>query len=153
VAVASRVHIYCDGACSPNPGLGGWAALLIALDHPGHTRELFGAEPATTNNRMELTAAIMALRALKRACDVTLHTDSTYLRDAFERRWLANWQRNGWLTREGNPVLNEDLWRQLLELARLHRITWVWVRGHAGNEHHDRCDQLAVLARKQLGTG
>jgi len=148
-----RVHIYCDGACSPNPGLGGWAALLISLDHPEHTRELSGAEPATTNNRMVLTAALMALRALKRRCEVTVHTDSMYLRNAFEKRWLANWQRNGWLTREGKPVLNEDLWRELVELDGAHEVTWVWVRGHAENVHHNRCDELAVLARKQLAAG
>jgi len=146
----SQVHIYCDGACSPNPGLGGWGALLIALDHDGHTRELSGAEHATTNNRMELTAAIMALRALKRPCEVTLHTDSQYLRNAFEQGWLKNWQRNGWLTRAKTPVLNEDLWRELLELDGLHRIAWTWVRGHADNVLHNRVDALAVAARKSL---
>lgn len=148
----SQVHIYCDGACSPNPGLGGWGALLIALDHDGHTRELSGAEHATTNNRMELTAAIMALRALKRPCEVTLHTDSQYLRNAFEQGWLRNWQRNGWLTRAKTPVLNEDLWRELLELDGLHRIAWTWVRGHADNVLHNRVDALAVAARKSLVT-
>ncbi|HEX6030061.1 MAG TPA: ribonuclease HI [Tepidiformaceae bacterium] len=148
----SQVHIYCDGACSPNPGLGGWGALLIALDHDGHTRELSGAEHATTNNRMELTAAIMALRALKRPCEVTLHTDSQYLRNAFEQGWLRNWQRNGWLTRAKTPVLNEDLWRELLELDGLHCIAWTWVRGHADNVLHNRVDALAVAARKSLVT-
>ena len=147
------VHIYCDGACSPNPGWGGWAALLIAVDTPGHTRELSGAEPATTNNRMELTAALMALRALKKPCEVVVHTDSTYVRNAFEKGWLKNWQRNGWRTRDGNPVVNEDLWRELLAAEQPHSVTWVWVRGHADNLHHNRCDELAVLARKQLAAG
>ena len=144
------VHIYCDGACSPNPGWGGWGALLIAIDTPGHTRELSGSEPATTNNRMELTAALMALRALKKPCEVILHTDSTYVRNAFQNGWLKNWQRNGWLTREGKPVLNDDLWRALLAMNEMHAVTWVWVRGHTDNVHHNRCDELAVLARKQL---
>jgi ribonuclease HI len=148
----SRVHIYCDGACSPNPGLGGWAALLIALDHASRSRELSGGEFDTTNNRMELTAAIMALRALRRPCEVTLHTDSQYLRNAFEQGWLKNWQRNGWLTRAKTPVLNEDLWRDLIDLDGLHRITWTWVRGHADNELHNRVDALAVAARKALAT-
>ncbi len=141
------VHIYCDGACSPNPGIGGWAALLIAIDRPGHTRELSGADPQTTNNRMELTAAIRALQALKRECEVLLHTDSTYVKNAFTNGWLEKWQHNGWQTRERTAVLNDDLWRTLLELSALHRITWVWVRGHADNELHNRVDALAVQAR------
>jgi ribonuclease HI len=145
-----RVHIYCDGACSPNPGLGGWAALLIAVDTPEHTRELSGAEPGTTNNRMELLAAIRALERLRRPCEVVVHTDSTYLRNAFENRWLARWQRNGWLTREQAPVANADLWERLLELDATHRITWTWIRGHNGHELHDRVDALAVAARKAL---
>jgi ribonuclease HI len=143
------VHVYCDGACSPNPGAGGWAALLIAVERD-HTRELSGAEPNTTNNRMELTAAIRALEHLRRACEVVVHTDSTYLQLAFERRWLERWQRNGWMTREQTPVLNADLWQRLIELTAVHRVTWTWVRGHAGNELHNRVDALAVQARKAL---
>jgi ribonuclease HI len=141
------VHIHCDGACSPNPGVGGWAALLIAVERPGHTRELSGAEHDTTNNRMELTAAIRALQALRRQCEVVLHTDSTYVKNAFTNGWLEKWQRNGWQTREKTPVLNDDLWRTLLDLAAIHTITWVWVRGHAGNALHNRADALAVEAR------
>ncbi len=141
------VHIYCDGACSPNPGTGGWAALLIAVDHDAHTRELSGAESGTTNNRMELTAAIRALQALKRPCDVLLHTDSTYVKNAFTNGWLHRWQRNGWQTRDRTPVLNDDLWRTLLDLSAVHRVTWIWVRGHAGNALHNRVDALAVEAR------
>ncbi len=147
------VHIYCDGACSPNPGWGGWAALLMSVDNPGHTREISGAEPATTNNRMELTAALMALRALKKPCEVVVHTDSTYVRNAFEKGWLAKWQKNGWRTSAKQSVLNEDLWRELFAVAQQHSVTWVWVRGHSDNVHHNRCDELAVLARKHLAAG
>jgi ribonuclease HI len=143
----SLVHVYCDGACSPNPGVGGWAALLLAMDHPGHTRELSGAEPATTNNRMELTAAIRALQALKRPCEVVIHTDSTYVKNAFTNGWLKKWQANGWRTRDQNPVLNEDLWHTILELEATHRVSWVWVRGHTDNALHNRVDALAVQAR------
>jgi ribonuclease HI len=111
-------------------------------------RELSGAEANTTNNRMELTAAIRALQALKRPCDVLLHTDSTYVKNAFTNGWLQRWQRNGWQTRERTPVLNDDLWRTLLDLSTIHSITWVWVRGHADNTLHNRVDALAVEARK-----
>lgn len=144
------VHIYCDGACSPNPGVGGWGAVLIAPEHGGHRRELSGAEAETTNNRMELTAALMALRALKRPSIVVLHTDSLYLRNAFEAGWLRKWTGNGWRTAGKKPVLNVDLWQQLLELERLHDTTWHWVRGHAGNAENNRCDALAVAAREGL---
>lgn len=151
-AAASKplVHIYCDGACSPNPGIGGWGAVLIAPEHGNHRRELSGAEPNTTNNRMELMGAIMALRALKRPSRVVLHTDSQYLRNAFEKRWLASWQRNGWRTAQKQPVLNQDLWRELLELSAVHDIEWRWVRGHAGIAENERCDELAVAARMEL---
>lgn len=141
------VHIYCDGACSPNPGFGGWGAVLIAPEHGNARRELSGGEPATTNNRMELTGAIMALRALKRPSRVVLHTDSQYLKNAFERRWLASWQRNGWKTAAKQPVLNQDLWEELLHHNEVHEITWRWVPGHAGVAENERCDQLAVAAR------
>ena len=144
------VHIYCDGACSPNPGWGGWGALLIAPEHDGYARELSGGEPDSTNNRMELTGAIMALRALKRPCEVLLHTDSTYVKNAFTNGWLRNWQRNGWLTREKKPVANADLWNELLALAETHTVEWIWVRGHADNANHNRCDALAVAAREAL---
>ncbi|MCK9520638.1 MAG: ribonuclease HI, partial [Dehalococcoidia bacterium] len=143
------VHIYSDGACSPNPGTGGWGAVLIAPDH-GKRKELSGAEPNTTNNRMELMGAIMALRALKRPARVVLHTDSQYLRNAFEKRWLVGWQRNGWKTSQKQPVLNQDLWRELLELAKEHDIEWRWVPGHAGVAENERCDALAVAARLDL---
>ncbi len=141
------VHIYCDGACSPNPGFGGWGAVLIAPNHGNARRELSGGEPATTNNRMELMGAIMALRALKRPSLVVVHTDSQYLRNAFEKRWLAGWQRNGWKTAAKQPVLNQDLWQELLAHDRTHQITWRWVPGHAGVIENERCDALAVAAR------
>ncbi len=149
-AAKPLVHIYCDGACSPNPGIGGWGAVLIAPEHGNYRRELSGAEPDTTNNRMELMGAIMALRALKRPSRVVVHTDSLYLRNAFEKRWLDAWQRNGWRTAQKQPVLNQDLWRELLELSAQHEIEWRWVRGHAGHEENERCDALAVAARLEL---
>lgn len=143
------VHIYTDGACSPNPGPGGWGAVLLK---PGSdkVRELSGADPETTNNRMELTAAVRALEALKEPCKVVLHTDSQYLRNAFTQGWLRKWQANGWRTGDRNPVLNQDLWRMLIEQDRRHAIEWKWVRGHANDEWNERCDRLAVEARKRL---
>jgi len=144
------VHIYCDGACSPNPGLGGWGCILVSPAH-GHARkELSGAEPDTTNNRMELTAALMALRALKAPCRVELFTDSKYVRNAFEEKWLEKWQRTGWKTSSRQPVQNEDLWRALVEQARVHQVRWNWVRGHSGHEENERADALAVAARLAL---
>jgi ribonuclease HI len=144
------VHIYSDGACSPNPGWGGWGCLLIAQDNGGYTRELSGAEPNSTNNRMELTGAIMGLRALKKPCHVLMHTDSQYLHHAFSRGWLTAWQKNGWLTAARKPVVNQDLWQELLRLASIHTLEWKWVRGHADDELLNRCDALAVAARIEL---
>ncbi|MGE5594862.1 MAG: ribonuclease HI [Hyphomicrobiales bacterium] len=144
------VHIYCDGACSPNPGWGGWGAVLIAPEHGGYRRELSGAEPNTTNNRMELTGALMALRALKRPSRVVVHTDSLYLKNAFEKRWLHSWQRNGWVTSSKTAVLNQDLWQELLALTAMHEVTWTWVPGHSTDAENNRCDELAVAARLEL---
>ena len=135
----SEVVIHTDGACLGNPGPGGWAALLRYGDRE---RELVGGEPATTNNRMELTAVIEGLRALNRPCEVVLHVDSTYVMHGITR-WLAGWQRNGWLTAAKQPVKNADLWRALdAELAR-HTVTWRWVKGHAGDPGNERADRLA----------
>lgn len=145
-----RVLVYCDGACSPNPGTGGWGAVLISPDHGGRRKELSGAEPRSTNNRMELTAALMALRALTKPCDVTIFTDSRYVRDAFEAGWLKKWQRNGWLTKERQPVLNQDLWQELLALTGRHDVRWEWVAGHGTCEENNRADRLAVAAREAL---
>ncbi len=146
------VHIYCDGACSPNPGWGGWGALLISPSH-GKTRELSGAEPNSTNNRMELTGAIMALRALKKPCTVLLHTDSTYVHNGFSKGWVAKWEKNGWRTASKGEVQNVDLWKQLAEMVAYHSVEWVWVRGHSTNIDHNRVDALAVAAREALARG
>ncbi|ADO68509.1 ribonuclease HI [Stigmatella aurantiaca] len=144
------VHIYCDGACSPNPGIGGWGSILVSPAH-GHARkELSGAEPGTTNNRMELTAALMALRALKSPCQVQLFTDSQYVRNAFQEKWLDKWQRTGWKTAGRQPVQNADLWQALLEQTRVHQVSWNWVRGHSGHVENERADAMAVAARLAL---
>jgi ribonuclease HI len=137
--VARRVVIHTDGACSGNPGPGGWGAIL---EYNGTKRELFGGEPETTNNRMELTAAIEALRALKGSCIVELHTDSVYLRDGITK-WIRGWKRNGWKTSAKKPVKNDDLWRALDALADAHQVEWRWVRGHAGHDLNERADELA----------
>lgn len=134
------VTIYSDGACDGNPGPGGWAAVL---SYGKHTREISGGEPATTNNRMELQAAIEALRALKEPCGVAFYTDSKYLKDGISN-WVAGWKRRRWRTSDKKRVKNEDLWRQLDEAASKHAVTWHWVKGHAGNHPNERCDQLAV---------
>ena len=147
------VHIYSDGACSPNPGWGGWGTLMIARDNGDFTRELSGAEPNSTNNRMELTGAIMGLQSLKQPCHVVMHTDSQYLHHAFSRGWLKSWQKNGWMTSQRKPVVNQDLWQELLRLAAIHELEWVWVKGHADDENLNRCDALAVAARLDLQHG
>ena len=133
------VEIYTDGACRGNPGPGGWGALLRA---GGRERELHGGEAATTNNRMELTAAIRALEALKRPCSVALYTDSQYVRQGITQ-WLPQWVARGWKTADRKPVKNQDLWLRLDELARLHRVEWHWVKGHAGHPENERADGLA----------
>jgi ribonuclease HI len=137
--VSRRVSIWTDGACSGNPGPGGWGAVL---HYGAHNKELKGGETLTTNNRMELTAAIEALESLKRPCAVSLHTDSLYLRHGVTD-WIDGWKRNGWRTADKKPVKNEDLWRRLDAAAAPHEIEWRWVRGHAGYEHNERADELA----------
>ena len=134
-----RIEVHTDGACSGNPGPGGWGALLA---WNGLTKELKGGEAATTNNRMEMTAAIRALESLKRPSTVDLFTDSTYLRDGI-MGWLAKWKKDGWKTAAKKPVKNEDLWRRLDEAAAAHEIVWHWVRGHDGNPGNERADELA----------
>lgn len=135
----TAVQMWTDGACKGNPGPGGWGALLR---FGAHERELFGGEALTTNNRMELTAVIEALRTLNRPCDVVLHVDSTYVMQGINS-WLAGWKRNGWVTSTKQPVKNADLWRALeAELGR-HTVTWRWVKGHAGDPGNERADQLA----------
>jgi len=135
----SQVEIWTDGACAGNPGPGGWGAILR---YGRHEKELKGGEALTTNNRMELTAAIVALESLTRPCSVSLHTDSQYLRGGVNG-WLAGWKRNGWRTIDRKPVKNEDLWRRLDVAAARHDVQWPWVRGHAGHELNERADQLA----------
>jgi len=137
--LSARVEIWTDGACSGNPGPGGWGALLR---WNGHERELTGGEAQTTNNRMELTAAAAALEALTRAADVDLYTDSQYVRGGITQ-WMANWKRNNWRTADRKPVKNVDLWQRLDAATERHNVTWHWVRGHAGTEGNERADELA----------
>lgn len=134
-----KVTIHTDGGCDGNPGPGGWAAVL---EHGGRRKEISGGEPATTNNRMELLAAIRALEALKEPCEVELFTDSNYVRSGITQ-WIAGWKRKGWRTLKKEPVKNEDLWRALDAAASRHRIEWRWLRGHAGHAENERCDQRA----------
>ncbi|HNX26553.1 MAG TPA: ribonuclease HI [Phycisphaerae bacterium] len=143
------VDIYTDGGCSPNPGPGGWAAVLISEKHD-LKKEISGAECDTTNNRMELLAAIQALRTLKKPCNVKLHTDSQYLQKAFCDGWLDNWVKKGWKTAGKKPVANQDLWQELLKLTAIHNVDFVWVKGHAGNDYNERCDELVNLARQTM---
>ncbi len=138
------VEIWTDGGCKPNPGPGGWAAILRTK---GHEREVWGAEEMSTNNRMELTAAAAALEALKWPCRVILHTDSEYLKNGITR-WHAGWVRRNWRNAAGDPVANYDLWQRVLAAAAAHEIEWRWVRGHAGNAMNERADRLAEKARK-----
>ncbi|WP_298216082.1 ribonuclease HI [Acidocella sp.] len=143
------VEIWTDGGCKPNPGPGGWAAILKFRDV---VKELTGAERETTNNRMELTAAAEALAALKRPCLVRLHTDSEYLRNGITR-WHEGWVRKNWRNAAGDPVKNMDLWRRVLDAAKPHRIEWLWVRGHAGDAMNERADELATAARENIKRG
>jgi ribonuclease HI len=136
---ASTVHVFTDGACKGNPGRGGWGALLRCN---GEEREIYGGEPATTNNRMELTAVIEALGALKRPCRVILHTDSQYVQKGITE-WINGWKARGWRTAAKEPVKNADLWKKLDEIVRTHDIDWIWVKGHAGHEGNERADALA----------
>lgn len=141
------VEIFTDGACSGNPGPGGWGAILR---YNGHEKELSGGEKNTTNNRMELTAVIEALNCLKEPCKVTLTTDSKYVSDGIGKGWAVSWQRNGWRKADKKPALNPDLWEKLLNLLKIHDVTINWVKGHAGHPENERCDQLAVAYYKQL---
>ncbi len=140
------VTIYTDGACSGNPGPGGWGALL---ESDGKSKELCGGEVDTTNNRMELTAAIKALEALKRSSRISLHTDSTYVKDGITK-WMVNWKKNGWKTAAKKPVKNQDLWVLLDEAISRHQIDWHWVKGHAGNPGNEKADDLANQGMDQV---
>lgn len=142
-----KVTIYTDGACSGNPGPGGWGVVLL---YGRQQKELSGAEVATTNQRMELTAALQALQALKEPCEVVLFSDSAYLINAFNQHWLNNWQRNGWLNAKKQPVENQDLWKALLAVSKTHQVSWQKVKGHAGDKYNERCDELARQAISTL---
>ena len=140
-----EVTVYTDGACSGNPGPGGWGAILR---YGSVMKELSGGERETTNNKMELTAVISALSALKEPCKVSLYTDSQYIVNAMNQGWLVSWEKNGW-KRKGGELKNPDLWKKLRELTKVHAVTFIWVKGHAENEYNNRCDQLAVNESKK----
>ena len=142
-----QVEIHTDGACSGNPGPGGWAAILI---YKKFERELSGGEKLTTNNRMELTAAIKGLEALNEPCEVMLHSDSQYLVDGMTKGWAKSWRRNGWVKSDKKPALNPELWERLLELCEKHKVAFAWVRGHNGDAYNERCDMLAVVQRDKF---
>ena len=141
------VTIYTDGACSGNPGPGGWGAIL---EWQGHEKELSGGEAQTTNNRMELTSVLTALSLLKEPCIVELYSDSKYVVDAIDKGWLYGWQKKGWIKADKKPVLNVDLWQRLLPELKRHDVHLHWVKGHAENEKNNRCDQLAVAESKKF---
>ncbi len=141
MADRNRVEIFTDGACKGNPGIGGWGALLR---YDGYEKEIYGGEMLTTNNRMELLAAVRALEALKRSCHVNLHTDSQYLKKGISE-WINDWKIRNWKTSAKKPVKNDDLWKMLDRLVQLHEIEWYWVRGHAGHEGNEHADRLANL--------
>ncbi|CAN5474568.1 ribonuclease HI [soil metagenome] len=147
------VTVYTDGACSGNPGPGGWAAILLhRAGDSTRERELAGAEPQTTNNRMELRAVVEALAALTQPCTVLIHTDSAYVANAFTERWIDGWQRRGWMTAAKKPVKNRDLWEGLLREMERHEVKFIKVKGHAGDPLNERADQLAVSAMRALPT-
>lgn len=143
-----QVTIYTDGACSGNPGPGGWGVVLMFNEF---RKEMSGFDPQTTNNRMELTAAIEALCALKEPCEVKLYSDSAYLVNAFQQKWLDNWQKRNWVKSDKKPVENQDLWKELLRLTGVHVVTWIKVKGHASNKENNRCDELATGAIRSRG--
>ena len=142
-----KVEIYTDGACRGNPGKGGWGAILV---YCGVEKELSGGEAETNNNRMELSAVIAALSALKEPCEVRLTTDSQYVVNAIEKGWLSSWQKNGWRKSDRGAVLNVDLWQKLIGLIELHKVEFVWVRGHNGHPYNERCDKLATAFADSL---
>ncbi|HCC34461.1 MAG TPA: ribonuclease HI [Ruminococcaceae bacterium] len=145
-----HVDIFTDGACSGNPGPGGYG---VILKYGAHIKELSGGEAETTNNRMELTAAIKGLSLLKESCDVTLYTDSQYLVNAVEKGWAAGWKARGWVKSDKKPALNSDLWQQILSLLEQHDVRFVWIKGHAGHPENERCDALATAAAADAAKG
>ncbi|MBR3680081.1 MAG: ribonuclease HI [Oscillospiraceae bacterium] len=146
-----KVEIFSDGACSGNPGPGGWGTILrFRTKDAVHEKELSGGEAHTTNNRMELSAVIAGLRALKMPCDVTLTTDSKYVVDSIQKGWVYSWKKKGWIKSDKKPALNVDLWEELLPLLAMHQVSFVWVKGHAGHPENERCDHLAVAQRTRF---
>lgn len=143
-----KVNIYSDGACSKNPGPGGYG---VVLEYNGSEAELSGGERETTNNRMELMGVIVGLEALKEPCEVVVTSDSKYVTDAFNRGWLNSWQKKNWKKSDGKPVMNKDLWERLLNAAKIHEVKFVHVLGHNGHEYNERCDRLAVNEREKFG--
>ena len=144
-----KVEIYTDGACLGNPGIGGYGAIL---KYNGHKKEISGGYENTTNNRMESTAVIEALKLLKEPCDITIYSDSQYVCNAITKGWAKSWETKGWMRNKKEPALNADLWKKLLELIENHKVELVWVKGHAGHPENERCDALAVEAAKSLKT-
>ncbi len=144
-----KVVLYTDGACSGNPGVGGWGAVLM---FKGAEKRISGAEESTTNNRMEMTAVIEGLKCLKEPCEVEVYSDSAYTVNAFQNGWIYGWEQNGFKKADNKPVLNEDLWRVLLELTRVHKVKFIKVKGHADNEYNNLCDKLATTAVKNFKT-
>ena len=147
-----QVNMFSDGACSGNPGPGGWGTILQFTDAAGkmHEKELSGGEAHTTNNRMELMGVISGLEALVKPCAVTVTTDGKYVVDSITKRWVYGWQRNGWVKSDKKPALNADLWERLLPLLERHKVTFCWVKGHAGHPENERCDALAVARREKF---
>ncbi len=142
-----KLNIYTDGACSGNPGKGGWGAVLV---YNGIEKEISGAEMHTTNNRMELTAVIKALQLLKEPCEVELTTDSKYVCDAVNKSWVYGWKKKGWIKSDKKPALNVDLWEELLKQLNIHKVTFIWVKGHNGHPYNEKCDKLAVSEYQKL---
>ena len=151
MAEKTKVTLYTDGACSGNPGVGGYGAILVHIDSNGvkHEKEFSQGYQMTTNNQMELLAVIVGLEALKKPCDVKIYSDSKYVVDAFNNKWIDGWIAKGWRTAGKAPVKNVDLWKRLLAAKEAHDVEFIWVKGHAGHEYNERCDQLAVAAGKK----
>ena len=147
----TKVTLYTDGACSGNPGVGGYGAILVHVDANGikHEKEFSQGYKMTTNNQMELLAVIVGLEALKKPCNVTVYSDSKYVVDAFNNKWIDGWIAKGWKTAGKSPVKNVDLWKRLLDAKKQHDVEFIWVKGHAGHEYNERCDTLAVAAGKK----
>lgn len=151
MAEKTKVTLYTDGACSGNPGIGGYGAILVHVGANGikHEKEFSQGYKMTTNNQMEIMAVIVGLEALKKPCNVTIYSDSKYVVDAFNNKWIDNWIAKGWKTAGKSPVKNVDLWKRLLEAKKMHDVEFIWVKGHAGHEYNERCDTLAVAAGKK----